>query len=139
MKSLSIIVMAVLLLAGCSRKSDTPTEPEQQYQTFNIRNSTTYAPKQLTRLEVTPLNGGTTLAQEFVCNVGVDREVKVPISATGMYKVKILAADAQSMWWDSVGLELPGQSLLIVTCGGNPINFWGQCASLPPSGTDMQE
>jgi hypothetical protein len=138
MKSLSMILVVFLMVFGCSNKSDTPTEPEQQYHTFTIQNLTTYAPKQLTRLEITPVNGGTALTQDFISNVGIDKEVKISITATGMYRVKIYAADGQSMWWESVGLELPGQSMLRVTCGGSPINFWGECASLPPSGTDMK-
>jgi Flp pilus assembly protein TadG len=138
MKALSMMLVVFLLVIGCNNKSDTPTEPEQQYHTFTIQNLTTYAPKQLTSLEITPVNGGTALTADFICNVGIDREVKVPISATSMYKVKIYAADGESMWWDSVGLSLPGQSMLRVTCGGSPINFWVECASLPPSGTDMK-
>lgn len=135
-----MILVIFLLVIGCSKKSDNPTEPEQQFHTFTIRNSTLYAPKQLTRLEVTSVSGGTPLTEDFICNVGYEREVKIPIPVTGMYKVKIYAADGQSMWWDSVGLELPGQSYLKVTCGGyNPIDFWGECAGLPPSGTDMKE
>jgi hypothetical protein len=139
MKVLLLTVVVLLMITGCGKDAESPTELEQQYHAFTIYNSTLYAPKQLTNLEVIPVNGGTALTEDFVCNVGIERDVKISIPATGMFKVKILAADGQSMWWNSVGLELPGHSYLRVTCGGSPIYFWGECADLPPSGTNMQE
>jgi hypothetical protein len=137
MKLLPILLLATaaLLLGGCN-DSTSPEKPAPM-QTFTINNNTIYAHKQLVRLEVTPVSDGTALAKTFVCNYGEQVSPQVAIPAAGTYRVEVFTADSQSMWWDSVALALPGTTYVMITCGGGSIQFWGECAGLPPSGTTM--
>jgi len=138
MKYFFVLVFSIFLIAGCNKTDNTTAAPVTQYNTFTIHNSTFYATKQLTKLEVTPVNGGATLSADFVCSYGsADKQVQMSIPSTGQYMVKIYSSDGQSMWWNSIGLELPGTTYLMVTCSGSPITFNGSCASMAMSGTNM--
>ena len=137
MRSLVLLATLGLLLCGCNDSSSPDPTPATQYNTVTINNSTFYATKQLVRLELTPVGGGTTLSKSFVCSYPDHLAVEMAIPAMGSYRVEIFAADGQSMWWDSVAMALPGTTDLMVTCGSSPITFWGSCASLAPSGTTM--
>lgn len=131
MKKLFGGFMLVILLAACT------SSPPPEVHTFTVRNNTSAAHKQLTRLEVTPVGGGATLSADFVCNYGETKEVRIAIPRTGNYAVRIYASDGQSMWWDSVALDLPGSSYLDVFAAGYPVQFSGTCAGMPNDGTDM--
>lgn len=129
-----------LLCAGCDEDSDSSSAPSTEYHTFTLENYTTYAPKQLIRMEVTPYGTVDTITENFVLNVGYTKQVKVAIPEAGPYTIQVYAADGQSMWWDNITLELPGETTCTISCGGsNPINFWGSCAGIDESGTDMFE
>ena len=139
MRNAIVFFTLILLFSGCGDESDSTTAPVTLYHEFTIQNFTIYAPKQLTRLEVTPVGGGATLFKEFVCNDQEEEKVNIPIPEMGAYQVTIYSSDGQSMWWDSVSFELPGQSIITVRCYGGTIIFSGYCAGIAQSGTDMVE
>ncbi|MCK4858582.1 MAG: hypothetical protein KAT58_11480 [candidate division Zixibacteria bacterium] len=139
MKNIIIVMMVTLIaitfMVGCA--NDSPSEPEAQYHEFTVVNSTAQYPKQLTRLEVTPVGGGTTLVNDFVCNPTEQKNVNIPIPSMGAYQVTIYSADGQSMWWNSVSLGLPGNSRIVVCSPDMSGLFHGECAGLPNSGVNM--
>jgi hypothetical protein len=137
MKWLFVLAIAAVLLSGCNESTSPGTGAPAEVHTINVNNLTIYAAKQLVRLELTPAAGGETIVKTFVCNYGTELPVAMAIPAAGSYRIEVFSADSQSMWWDSVALDLPGTTTLRVTCGSSPIIFWGECASLPPSGTTM--
>ena len=132
---LGALALLLLFLAACSGNPNGGTAPPQH--TFTVRNNTSAAHKQLTRIKVTPVNGGATLTATFVCNYGETKSVPVAIPRTGNYTVRTYSSDGQSMWWDSVALALPGSSTLDVFAAGYPVRFSGTCAGIPNDGTTM--
>jgi len=133
-----VSILLLVLLNGCEKKSDNGVEPEPiKYHTFTIDNNTIYAHKQLTKLNVTSVEDGSTVTADFVINYGDNRQVQIPIPKTGTYKVEIFSSNGQSMWWSSIALELPGNSIIQINADGYPVHFWGLCAGIQNSGTNM--
>jgi hypothetical protein len=104
-----------------------------KYHTFTILNDTDTG-LQLTKLEVTPIDGGPTLTADFVVNGHEERNVQIPIPKTGIYRIAIYSPDDKSMWWDNVALELPGHTRIRVYEG---YDYGGECAEKSSSGQTM--
>lgn len=129
-------ILLLELLIGCGKESNNAVEPKEAH-TFTIYNDTYYAHKQLTNVKVTSVDGGSTLTADFVINYSEQRDVPIYIPKTGMYRVEIYSPDGQSMWWDSIALELPGNSVMEIIADGYPVRFRGTLAGIENSGTNM--
>ena len=41
------------------------------------------------------------------------------------------------MWWNSLALELPGNSTIDIKADSYPVRFWGVCGGIDDSDTNM--
>lgn len=138
---LIFILTMLFLFVGCDLFDTTKTNDssEKTGQVFTIYQNTFYAPKQLTQIQVTPVIGGETLYADFVCNDQQEVKVEVNIPESGLYKIVVFSSDGQSIWWNSIALELYGETYIYIQCSGKPIEYHGTCGGIPEDGTDMVE
>jgi hypothetical protein len=138
MKYAAVLIVSMMTIFGCGNSPSAPPNSSTKSHTFTIQNHTSNAqtPKQLTRLEVIPVGGVKVQFADFLVNAEEEQNVYIAIPKAGPYQVTIYSSDDQSMWWDSVYLDLPGQSVLDVNCSVSG-DFSGDCGGSLYSGTDM--